>query len=963
MPNGDIFKEKTEKWKVDFEAFQKELAASEKRLRDAMELAQGKLPEEKVNWFDILAITKELPPSWQIPKLLRTGVSIFAKTSPFISMRGTLQAPGYMEYGAKLLKEEQPKYEQAITNTARSQWFTNFYSLITPLVASGSVTSIEDYIRTAYKGTEIPKYLAGADIDEARTVISNLSKKAVSQEDLPDFLKVEPEKAEEIRKFLTEAVKIPMKGLNRMTVEEIKKALFVLPHFPEKTMSDEEFLKVAALMDISKETLEEIKPISEQIKPIADALSEQERFIEDMLAGVKEWELPEMGFWERAKFTALQPMQVVADLLKPWTESVPKLNAGFVLYHIAKLVGGTQQIEETYDELRASGVGWYDAYRQAFNEGSNLNWAGKLMMEIILDPITWTPGLLLSGPAKITGKVGLKTFSTKLLAVNQALWRGWDLPFDLFKGFWKGFPKATSQMIRTEIDNFSTTWYAATTEYVMKVKGVVKTPSQLTVEDIGEAMLFAKSRAVANPGISGDVIIDYGRYLLQHKPIEPDDIFAWSKNVGGKLAKEDIIHTVVDDVNNILHDTVYGIGSKAENAKRLATVLMVEDSPKVMKKLVADIDRYTTKYATRIDRIIQIGKSTEVEPVAKMMEALLDSQKGIIRAFTTSTYWKSRIMSGFTLAVQRNVDKLDGVVWRNTIDRWAVRPMAEANLGNPAYPIWNAFEAMFVSAVEGVRPGMMSLEKFQTFTAGLKYDARLMTGGASDIRGMLNTMPGRAGTISFLPGKLPEKILGKQLPKWIAGKDWLELSGRKWIEFSDVWGNAYRRNFAYQRFKQHWFERLKNIGGIDVTAKIKGIVARPPIKIRKEIGISEQDMVNDMAMRVATLDKNVILSAKEMYSNGSLMRQEQLKILRQYDQISPRARTMGEEMVLRNEVMGKPGDNSSIINFAKTLTDESILDLKAYPMQAPDAFRAFASQIQSEAVTNVDALCRYGNII
>ena len=302
----------------------------------------------------------------------------------------------------------------------------------------------------------------------------------------------------------------------------------------------------------------------------------------------------------------------------------------------------------------------------------------------------------------------------------------------------------------------------------------------------------------------------------------------------------------------------------------------------------------------------------------------------------------------------RGVDKLERNAFRMTIDRWMVRPVAESYLGSVAYPIWNAFEGIFVSAMEGVVPRMAKQEAFQRMFLGMRgVDSRVVTWSASDVAGMLGTMPGRDGAISLLPGKVPAKILGKKTPKWIAGKDWFEWTGRKWIEFSDVWGTGYRANFLMKKMANFLAEYSYSVAGHDVNAAFSKLIGKPPSIGKATLGLTSHELKQEMFARLATGLKAEVLGMKEIVTNSTLMQGEALKILRQATELSPQARTLGEQLIASGKILRSEKD---IIDFAKVLADQTVADLRAFPAQAPESFRFMADQIERQTINNPDDL-------
>lgn len=959
MPNGESkFKKQLAEWQAEQERLQKEIEGRQKSVEQATkEATKGYLGVTGRFGTLMEAGAAQVFP-WLAPKVveeLKPIPGVFQVKTP----EGRLIKVANAEERYKL---ELTYQKDAIRNLTRSEWFSMFYGSIENLVSSGWVSSIDDYMEKFPDGG----VLQPQDMELAKSVIAEVTSKPVKitpREDAPDFIKPEEE---EVKEFLLAPRPVPMPiGIQRITVNEILKALTApreLPAELPENWSPESFLKVASEMNIPEDIVKEIKDQDEAIKEISKIWTEHTTMRAEVLAGIREWEVPQVeGFWKKALFTISQPMTVVADLMQPIIENWTYPLQGFIYTNAQRLMAGTQGLEKEFNQLRASGVGTWKAYSRAWQEW-DAPWGLKLASEIFLDPITYIPGLAFSLPGRFAVKIGLTSLGKGILAFNRGLWTVLDVPFVTFKAAWGWLPKATPQVITHEMEKFGAAWFGATTSYLAKIKGVVKTPEQLTVDDIAEAMLHSVEQAKKTPFVDGDVYADFGRYLMDFDTLEPNSILKWSKSLEGKLTPDDVNLAVVDDVNNILSDVIYGGGNLQQNTKRMAIALMVDDTPAVFKKLSTDIDNLTNKYINRVNKIISIGRTTEVNPVGKMLDTMMVSQKAIVTRFAESSYWKSRVMSGFMAGlvggIEKGVATFEKIIFYKQADRFFIRPVAEANLGNIAYPYWNAFEAIWLSAFEGVMPGQLSLEVYQKAMHGIMgLDYRLLTGGASDIQGMLGSLPGRAGVISYLPGKIPEKMLGRQLPKWIGGKDYLEWTGRKWIELSDLWGNAYRRNFHWGKMNQYLAESLKQVdigGGKNLFDELTRIKGKPP-KISRSIGITENELDQEMYKRLMSLNPDLVKDMKTMLNNTELIRKEQLKILRQYPELTPQAKTIAENMIARGELLGTAKGFDDITKACKTIADQSIADITPV-IQQLDSFKWMADAIDNTVIRSADDL-------
>lgn len=894
--------------------------------------------KESKYWAGEVETRQESVEFWQKPDLAMEGLLGERTSVGFQTLTTTTVTPSAEEF-RQILEDAQMGVQKAVRNVARSNWFVNFYSMAPSLIATGEIATLQDYIDwTGLSGEGI---LQPDDFAEAKEAMGAMA--PVPGE-------------EEVMGVIEPPVAAPPISMHTLSTQEILKSLTAVTtaQLPPG-MTEEELLAIASEMDLPPEALAEIEDITGLVREFSEAAASQEEQIRAVLADLADWELPGQSLKEKALFTMLQPAQAIADLIQPYLHHVSFPLAGVAVHTIQRMMSGEQGMEKLYNEIRSTGRDPWHAMGDAWEE-YDLPWYYKLPIEIMTDPITYTPGLLLSGPGKILTRAGARglpgasRLGRGMLSFNKGLWTAIDLPFDAGKALWARIPKSFAQNVRVEVSAFQDTLQAATTRFTGKPINLV------TADDMIQTVEKAVVDFKANPKLAGlgNASIDLGKYLYEFTPMNADDILLWSKSLGGKLTAKEVSPTVITSVNDVLRDTLMRVGSNAENAKRAAIALLIDDNPKKIATLIKDINKFTMKRTTNVARSIEIGRTAQISPVLRMTEYLVSRQRAIINATLKSPDASARHMNGVVRWLVNEVDQIERLRWRLAMDRFLVRPMAEAYLGSIAYPIWNAFEGMFVTAMEGIVPRQARQESFQRMVQGLTgVDPRLMEWSAGDIPGMLGTMPGREGAISFLPGKIPEKVGVLKTPKWLAGKDYLEWTGRKWIQFSDVWGTAYRANFVMKKMSNYLAElSLKTAGG-DINLAVSRLMGKTPRISKKTLGITEKDLKNDMWMRVASGNKKEVLAAKELWSNSSLMQGEQLKILRRADQLSPQARTLGEQSIARGEAI----TTTDTINvYCKQLADQSVADLQAFPVQVADTFEFLADDVARMEIRTADDL-------
>lgn len=846
---------------------------------------------------------------------------------------GKLERVTQAQYPELAVEAQREQADIAVDDSVRAQFFIDFYSQLPLLVAAGMVSSYEDYLGITGESGAV---LTPEDIAEARLAITRTTER---KEKLPEWLETEPEEEAAIREFLaegTEPARVPL-SVHRLAVNQIVKSLsseVALAARPPEDMTVEEMLRIASVMDLPSESLDAVLDIDQAVRVIREATLEKEQMIADVKAGILEWEPPDMTMWEKAFFMVQSPLQQFADIIRPYLEHVSYPLAGTVSLMVQKALAGTQDVERFYDKARAEGIDPWHAAGKSWEEW-DLAWYWKLPIEILLDPITYTPGIFLSVPGKIAVKVGLKTFGRSILSLNKGMWTSLDIPFDTAKHLLSKFPKTTSQIVTHELGNFTSTFNAAIT------KQTGKAVHQFTREDVEVTLRAASEAFVANPKLDGNALVDFGRYLSEHVAMTDKQVYLWGRTHAGKLP-EAVDAPIVSEVNQIITDFIAKVGSPATNAKRMARALMIEETPENITRLIKEIPAFSKKLSTNIETVIRIGKTAQLEPVARMLNYMATRQKTIIGSRLAGKQASGSLLEGIALGLQRNVDKIQNMRWRQLMDRYIVRTFAEANLGSVAYPLWNAFEGVFVSLIEGVTPRFVKWEAYNIMTKGLLGDPKLATQTASDVAGIFGTVAGRrAGAISLMPGLIPERIAGWNVPKWAAGKDWLEWTGRKWIQMSDVWGNAFRRNYITQKMARHLAERAYNVAGQDINLALQKLVKGSPRISKQTLGLSQHELEQEMFRRL-TVSADDVLELKTILTDGSLQQGEMMKILREADHLSPRAKALGEQLIYEGKVLT---NESSVIDFVRQTSEAAVDDLRRYPFEVSESFRHVADQI------------------
>ncbi len=870
--------------------------------------------------------------------------------APAFQQRAMVPAGMPTELPEQFTIRQKQVVEQSVLNTAKSQWFVDFYTAMPALVAQGIVSSYDDYIKVL--GINTPEYINQQDMAEANDAISDIAVKK-SEGTLPEFMQISPEQEAAVRKFIEQPkppAGIPI-SVHSLTMDAIKASIMTPPvaQLP-KGMTPEELLKIASLMDIP-DSIKDSLDMDQLVKVLGQSAQEQQNQVNEVLSGVREWKVPETSLWEKALFAVSQPMQAMADIMKPYIENVSYPLAGAASYMVAKMISGRQDIETLYDKYRASGVNPWQSLGQGYKEW-DLPWWQKLLIELPTDlPMLLIPGIGLSVPGKVLTKVGSRfslgvpfALGRSMLALNEGLYHVLDFLPSVAKAGWTKFPKTFDQIINSELDKFmQSELYPATS----KITG--KAIHQLTPADISRTMEESVKAFRATPNILDDPVINFGRSLSDFTPMSKARVHVWSNSRGGDPAIE-FTDVKVSEVNNVIRDSLMKVGSPQENAKRLAIALGVDDTPEVIGKLVKDIAIYSERLSTDIGMATKIGKAATVGGVSQMLDYLKTKQLNILKVTVKGETANGHMMSGIILGLQNGLDRVQNHAFRMAVDRFLVRPLAEAYLGNISYPFWNALEGMAISIIEGVVPGFPKREAFLQMTKGLiGLPSDIVAHAASEPMGMLGKRP--RGGITLLPFAIREikvPFAGKviKVPEKLATTP--EWFGRKWIDLSNDWGNALRANFIMKRMSKYLVGKLYDVEGHDLNAVLARIIGKPPKIAEERLGLTQDELQRMVWNNLTAGDLDGVKSLKTILTDGNMSKAQQLRIVRKYTMLSPSAKDMAEELIGQGTVLK---DNDSIVSFTQKLANQSISDLRQYPVDVADSFRRLANDMGAREVT------------
>jgi len=877
---------------------------------------------------------------------------------------GTIAAPELEQQ--KAVEEQLVFGEEAMLKKNRADFFSLFYQTAPAMIEMGE-TNFDKYMSNVY-GNISEGTLSSEDIALARSEWEQMMSAKPAEGETPSWLEISPEEREAVEQFITEPLETrpKFKGIHLTTVEEMVRWLqkeVELPELPEG-LTDADLLDAAYKSGLTEEQLAMAIEYDDMVTLVSQAWQDQQQQIDDVLAGRAEWEMPKLSAKQKLALVAMQPLQVIADIVKPYLKYYNYPLTGLIVSQIMHLAPYTpngiilrkvhgdktedmaiHSYEKLYDEARATD-NWWMAYSKAWEEW-DINWGAKLALEVITDPLTYVGvGLVpkaLKGIGAIPrlGKFG--TAVTRLGRMTASFERGFNyvmgLPFDIIKGWMVRIPKTAGQTISYERGHFLSIAKTAIEGHSGAIFGKTTTREQI-IEAIKFSIdYYRKHPDKATIGAT-DFYAEFGRLMTEITPLTVDDIARWTKQLDGKLLFSEVTSDIVDNINNFVYDVLIGRMSKEAGGKLILRELKAIDKPSALDKAVLLIGKHTNQFSARLKLL------EKLETPQSILSAMVTQQGKIITSQVRSQYAMSRMQSGFTAGLRNWVAQKDTTIWRNIIDRYFVRPMAEAYLGFSAYPVWNAFEDMFRSIIEGVLPRQLTMDNFRLATWRINVgDLGLLTAGASDVQGMIRTVPGRENAVSFLPGKIPQSV--KHIPivgKHIAGKEFTEWLGRKWIDLSAIWGNAFRRNFVTRKSLEYFAARLENVAGRNVLRELNNIIRKPP-SIR---GLSSKSLKDEAFLRLSTGEPDLVRGMKKKVTSQTLDIDRQMDILHDAHELVPEARTWAENEIVTGRAM------DDIDRYCEGLSRITTSSLHSHPHVVVDQFEYIAEKLANETITTPD---------
>ncbi len=771
------------------------------------------------------------------------------------------------------------EYVLAQRELSRNIFYGDLYGTVPALVAARAVNSVDE----ALNMIAVPEDLTQEELAQIRNEVNDLlSARDVGQLPVGDMPELEPE---ETALIAPTAVAPPQRpappSLQRLTVNEIVRTLqaTAAPKTPTSTMSQTEWDEYLKSKGWSEEDVDEqVRVLTEQL--VADAQN-RKNLVEAYRNEVAY--MPEQTTLDILKQAVVNPPLVVLEGLNIYYEHVSMPAAGW-------LYGQIPDIEAAYNQFKTENPNATErearvyAWKQWEAPGPPVaDFVLKYMlMEGVVDPLSYvgwgfvTKGLRALGPAGRLAAAG-----------NVAAGQVMELPFDGIKWFAKSvIPKTISQqaavMSRNSLSILDRYFELATR----------KPLTFILPKDMYKAGEEALEHLARNPRAEDNIAMA-ARELLAHPPVSRREATSWTERLRrtgtSTFGPDELTDQTLFDLNDIFEKTMNKEITVDEAApfilQKLGASSITEEGSVLAGRILAD--RANTIFSRALDFANRNTANQAMQTYAR-------KSLKIYEAVVTSTVLKESYKAGRFQMLFYEVDK--GVVgtWVRAVDKLVIRHFAEAYLTFGMYGPMNVMEDIWRSILGGVKPGRVSVERYDIITQGLLGDPELRRSGLSEMIGPLRETgdPARANWVLTL-GLSPLSV-----PTWAATrgrvtpKDFSKGVYKTMVELFGGIGADMRRNFVTGRYLQI----LGDIGGNsfklldDAVQKLPSELNNAPKWVRRNL---EKDLhAAAVTGKLDSTASDMIEALKNRYTRERVHRAEVNDILMKYSDISPTARSM-----------------------------------------------------------------------
>ncbi len=860
--------------------------------------------------------------------------------SSSVSFAWRLMSPPGTSYNAITLARAQAEQATQLSQMASDRdknlffssamaWLGNYSASAIPYASAYSADDIYNHLVSSASGSQS---LTTDEQTALRNAISQAMARRTGVDDKSDIDMWEALGGDEAAKAIAEGIgedelvsptareqladKLTLAGVHQLTIEEMAKSFLPPTDIPDVVLSEEGYNEMLDTMGFADDE----EYLNAQALAIIDELDKNRANLADFQAGLSDMAKFDakdfaLNFWVSPGATLLEGSQY-------YFKWVSQPLAG----HAYRFIN--PELQEEYERQRASGSNFWVAASSAWDEW-DCNWFLKhMVLENLTDPLTYVGWGIIT---KMLGRVPV--IGSKLANINRGIASVMEYPFDAIKYGWSKLPKSQGQIAaRAKSDAVQAIDVAMSQLYGYR------SMKHITYAEWNKARDQLIKYALDNPNAQ-DVGARAGRALLSHSEISPSNIKSLYKSLGAKVTDEAITPAIHSDVNNVLETFIFrteDLGPSQAGARLLKAMGLDPANP----DLVAKASRFVTRYNDGVIRGAKLIKATD--RIATHVATLKVGDRVLkdTTARLQSNAAKAAVEKGRFATLLHGIELRTQAVWRDYIDRYIVKPFAEAYLTFGMYGPMNTLEDYMRSALGGVKPRRMSIEPWEVLAVGLETDTNLQRYGISELMGYIK----RAGP------KAEHNNLVLQLA-FMGNKKWSSMTYDILVRSFGAMGMDVRRNFVAGKFTQI----LAETGG-DTFATLVRMV--PDLTPRITAGLGKKaakSFLDDINRAITTAYPEAVRSVKGMYTATKMKRADVMNVLNNYPDMPQEARTF----ILQEFESGRLlTDHNSVNAVMQDALNILRKDFVTSPEEATANFKQIADVLKELALDNPEELAK-----
>jgi hypothetical protein len=325
----------------------------------------------------------------------------------------------------------------------------------------------------------------------------------------------------------------------------------------------------------------------------------------------------------------------------------------------------------------------------------------------------------------------------------------------------------------------------------------------------------------------------------------------------------------------------------------VADLLRIVGGNQLDSKIVDDVGMWLTRAKEGQEVLInRVAALSPVEAAAELGHMASKAAADEIHAGISTLRTFQGMWGGFL----NNIDAIYSNVWRSGIEKFALKPMSEAVLASPAYPIGNLIEDIYSVSSGGAFPSMLNVDEFSRAFQGVAdpFFARLRTSGREGIGDVAGVLGAKTDDEFHV---IPQ---GKF--RWL---------GKAYLDVSTWYSENLRRGYTVTRFERNVQRNVANLAEVeDDVARWAELANNPPVLNSQ----TTRDELTQAAFIFGTGgDANGLRNISARFTSPVLREAEMLKHMALYTDLHPTTRKMIESAIKKgdyNRLMGRTIDNA-----------------------------------------------------